>query len=299
MDELLSIRLFIKVADLQSFARAAAELNVSNPTATRLIMSLENRLGTRLLNRTTRSLSLTESGQVYLKQMRGVIEDIDNAEAVLASLNHEPIGSLRIVAPVMFGMHLLAPVIGSFKHRHPKVIPEITIVDRHVDLVSEGFDVGLMLTQRISGANTIKRMLTRLDMVACSTPAYLEKHGCPRHPSELEFHSCLLFQSDYVGDVLSFDDHDSSITVHPQKSASSNNLGLIRQLALNDMGIAILPDFLIQDDLRAGQLIPVLESFSIPELEMNIAYPSRRHFPRKTRLFIDHVIEHFSRHDLD
>ncbi|WDD91202.1 LysR family transcriptional regulator [Burkholderia sp. FERM BP-3421] len=297
MDELLSIRLFIKVADLQSFARAAADLNVSNPTATRLIMSLENRLGTRLLNRTTRSLSLTESGQLYLKQMRGVIEDIDNAEAVLASLNHEPIGSLRIVAPVMFGMHLLAPVIGSFKHLHPKVIPEITIVDRHVDLVSEGFDVGLMLTQRISGANTIKRMLTRLDMVACSTPAYLEKHGCPRHPSELELHSCLLFQSDYVGDVLSFDDDEASITVHPQKSASSNNLGLIRQLALNDMGIAILPDFLIQDDLRAGQLIPVLESFSIPELEMNIAYPSRRHFPRKTRLFIDHVIEHFRRHD--
>ncbi|WP_323118980.1 LysR family transcriptional regulator [Burkholderia alba] len=293
MDELLSIRLFVKVADLRSFARAAAELNVSNPTATRLIMSLENRLGTRLLNRTTRSLSLTEPGRVYLKQIRNVIDEIDHAESVLASLNHEPIGSLRIVAPVMFGMHILAPVIGSFKQMHPKVIPEITIADGHVDLVSEGFDVGLMLTQRISGANTIRRMFTKLEMVACATRKYLDMHGQPKHPAELENHSCLLFQSDYIGDVLSFNQHDMDITVRPQKSASSNNIGLIRQFVLNDMGIAVLPNFLVDDDIRDGHLIPILRDFSIPDLEMNIAYPSRRHFPRKTRLFIDHVLEHF------
>ncbi|CAM2174264.1 LysR family transcriptional regulator [Burkholderia orbicola] len=294
MDDLLSMRLFVKVADLQSFARAAADLNISNASASRLIMGLEDRLGARLLYRTTRSLSLTDTGRVYLMQIRKVIDEIDIAGDTITMLHHEPIGSLRIVAPVMFGIHLLAPVIGSFKHRHPNVVPEITIVDRHVDLVSEGFDVGLMVTQRIRGANTVKRLLTRLKLVACSTRRYLERHGRPRHPGELEQHACLWFQTDYARDCVSFEHHATCVAVRPRKTASSNNPGLIRQLALNDMGIAILPAYLVDQDIREHRLVPLLDDYRLPDLEMNIAYPSRRHFPRKARLFVDLALEHFA-----
>ncbi|PCE31657.1 LysR family transcriptional regulator [Burkholderia ubonensis subsp. mesacidophila] len=294
MDALLSMRLFVRVADLQSFARAAADLDMSNASASRLIMGLEDRLGTLLLYRTTRSLSLTDAGRLYIEQIRKVIDEIDTVEDAIATLDHEPIGALRIVAPVMFGIHVLAPVIRSFKHRHPNVVPEITIVDRHVDLVSEGFDVGLMVTQRISGANTVTRALTRLKLVVCSTRRYLERHGRPLQPGDLERHACLLYQTDYAGEFVSFDHHATSVAVRPRKTASSNNLGLLRQLALNDMGIAILPAYLVDQDIREHRLVPLLDDYRLPDLEMNIAYPSRRHFPRKARLFVDHVLEHFA-----
>ncbi|WP_431820392.1 LysR family transcriptional regulator [Burkholderia sp. F1] len=294
MNELLSMRLFVKVADLQSFARAAADLDMSSASASRLIMSLEDRLGTLLLYRTTRSLSLTSAGRLYIEQIRKVIDEIDTVEDAIATLDHEPLGALRIVAPVMFGIHVLAPVIGSFKHRHPNVVPEITIVDRHVDLVSEGFDVGLMVTQRISGANTVKRVLTRLKLVVCSTRRYLERHGQPLQPGDLERHACLLYRADYAGEFVSFDHHATRVAVRPRKTASSNNLGLLRQLALNDMGIAILPAYLVDQDIREHRLVPLLDDYRLPDLEMNIAYPSRRHFPRKARLFVDHALEHFA-----
>ncbi|MEK6346419.1 MAG: LysR family transcriptional regulator [Burkholderia sp.] len=293
MDELLSMRLFIRVADQQSFAKAAADLHISNPSATRMIMGLEDRLGTRLLNRTTRSLSLTDAGQLYLNQIRGVIDDIDRVEDTLASLNHEPIGSLRIAAPVMFGMRMLAPLIRSFKLLHPKVVPEVTIVDRHVDLVSEGYDVGLTVAQRVSGANTVKRPLTTLEMVACTSPTYLERRGRPSHPSELEHHDCLTCQVDFAGEIVSFDGHDAAIDVQPRRAAASNNIGMLREFALGGMGVAIVPRFVVAEDLEARRLVPILDAFTIPAVQICITYPSRRHFPRKSRLFIDHVLDHF------
>ncbi|MEB2495743.1 LysR family transcriptional regulator [Burkholderia cenocepacia] len=283
MDELLPMRLFVKVAELRSFARAATELNISNSSATRLVMSIEDRLGARLLNRTTRSLSLTDAGHLYLAQIRHVIDEIDRVEETIASMHHEPIGSLKIAAPVMFGMHVLAPAI----------VPEVTIVDRHVDLVSEGFDVGLLLSQHISNNTLVKRPLTRLKQIVCAAPHYVDRHGAPAHPHDLASHACLSFHADFMGEYLSFDHDQTRITVRPNKSASSNNVGLIRNWALSGMGIAVLPDFLVQSDLDDGQLLALLPGYRLETLEMNVAYPSRRHFPRKARLFVDHLIDHF------
>lgn len=228
MDELLPMRLFVKVAELRSFARAATELNISNSSATRLVMSIEDRLGARLLNRTTRSLSLTDAGHLYLAQIRHVIDEIDRVEDTIASMHHEPIGSLKIAAPVMFGMHVLAPAIDAFKMRHPAIVPEVTIVDRHVDLVSEGFDVGLLLSQHIGNNTLVKRPLTRLRQLVCAAPQYVERHGTPAHPQDLASHACLAFHADFMGEYLSFDHDQTRITVRPNKSASSNNVGLIR-----------------------------------------------------------------------
>ncbi|MBY4768661.1 LysR family transcriptional regulator [Burkholderia ambifaria] len=295
MDELLPMRLFIKVAELHSFARAATELNISNSSATRLVMGIEDRLGARLLNRTTRSLSLTDAGHLYLAQIRHVIEEIDRVEETIASMHHEPIGSLKIAAPVMFGMHVLAPAIAAFKTLHPAIVPEVTIVDRHVDLVSEGFDVGLLLSQRISTNTLVTRPLTRLQRIVCAAPRYVDAHGTPIHPHDLASHAYLTFHADFAGEYLSFDHEPTRVAVRPNKSASSNNIGLIRNWALSGMGIAVLPDFLVEADLADGRLLALLPDYRLEDLEMNIAYPSRRHFPRKTRLFVDHLVEYFVR----
>ena len=294
MDELLPMRLFVKVAELRSFARAATELNISNSSATRLVMSIEDRLGARLLNRTTRSLSLTDAGHLYLAQIRHVIDEIDRVEETIASMHHEPIGSLKIAAPVMFGMHVLAPAIDAFKTRHPAIVPEVTIVDRHVDLVSEGFDIGLLLSQHIGNNTLVKRPLTRINRIVCAAPHYVERHGAPAHPHDLASHAGLAFHADFAGEYLSFEHEQTRITVRPNKSASSNNVGLIRNWALSGMGIAVLPDFLVKPDLDDGRLLALLPGYRLEALEMNVAYPTRRHFPRKARLFVDHLIEHFT-----
>src|SRR5579859_6780470 len=147
MDHLQSMRVFVKVADLGSFPRAASAMDISNAVATRHVADLEGRLGTRLLNRTTRSLSLTESGQVYLERARQILDELEDVEQMVVARNHEPVGTLRIVAPVVFGLHNLAPLLQSYIERHPKVVPDLTLVDRGVDLVEEGFDVGVVVTR--------------------------------------------------------------------------------------------------------------------------------------------------------
>lgn len=172
-------------------------------------------------------------------------------------------------------------------------MPEVTIVDRHVDLVSEGFDVGLLLSQHISNNTLVKRPLTRLRQLVCAAPQYVERHGTPAHPQDLASHACLAFHADFMGEYLSFDHDQTRITVRPNKSASSNNVGLIRNWALSGMGIAVLPDFLVKSDLDDGRLLALLPGYRLEALEMNVAYPSRRHFPRKARLFVDHLIDHF------
>ena len=147
MDHLQSMRVFVRVADLGSFARAASAMDISNAVATRHVADLEGRLGTRLLNRTTRSLSLTESGQVYLERARQILDELEDVEQMVVARNHEPLGSLRIVAPVVFGLHNLAPVLQTYAQRYPKVVPDVTLVDRQVDLVEEGFDVGIVIAR--------------------------------------------------------------------------------------------------------------------------------------------------------
>ncbi|MEK6298048.1 MAG: LysR family transcriptional regulator, partial [Paraburkholderia tropica] len=160
MDHLQSMRVFVKVADLGSFARAASAMDISNAVATRHVADLEGRLGTRLLNRTTRSLSLTESGQVYLERARQILDELEDVEQMVVARNHEPVGTLRIVAPVVFGLHNLAPVLQTYTQRYPQVIPDVTLVDRQVDLVEEGFDLGVVTARQMRSASIVTRRLT-------------------------------------------------------------------------------------------------------------------------------------------
>jgi DNA-binding transcriptional LysR family regulator len=293
MDHLQSMRVFVKVADLGSFARAASALDISNAVATRHVADLEGRLGARLLHRTTRSLSLTEAGQVYLERARQILEEIEDVEQMVVARSHEPVGTLRIVAPVVFGLHHLAPVLQSYTQRYPQVVPDLTLVDRQVDLVEESFDVGVVIAKQMRSASVVMRRLTSGCMMVCATPAYLQEHGVPTHPEQLATHPCLSLPAAYGGDERVFTGPDGDVVVRPASSIIANNTEMLRQCALLGMGIALLPSYLAGSDIARGKLISLLTEYRLPEVEINVVYPSRRHLPAKVRTFIDHLVEHF------
>lgn len=297
MNQLQSMRVFVKVADLGSFVRAAGALALSTAVVTRHVADLEARLGTRLLNRTTRRLSLTESGTTYLERVRHILDDLEGVENMVVARNHEPVGTLRIVAPVVFGLHSLAPVVQSYAERYPEVMPDVTLADRHVDLVEEGFDVGIMVARQMRSASIVTRRLTTGYMTVCATPAYLEQHGTPTRPEDLLKHPCLSRPSEQGGDEKVFTGPQGEVRVRPTNAIAANNTEMLRQFALLGMGVAILPSYLIGRDLASGRLVPLLGDYRLPQIEITIAYPSRLHLPAKVRTFIDHLVAHFQRAD--
>ncbi|MCY0386865.1 LysR family transcriptional regulator [Robbsia sp. Bb-Pol-6] len=293
MDQLQSMRVFVKVADLGSFARAAAQLDMSNAVVTRHVADLEGRLDTRLMNRTTRSLSLTEAGQVYLERTRQILEELDDAEQMVLERTHEPIGTLRIVAPVVFGMHNFGQVLRDYTQRYPRVIPDITLVDRSVDLVEEGFDVGIAIARNIRSASVVSRRLTTGCLVVCAAGTYLQRHGPVEHPSSLATHACLTLNPGMSGDEHLFEGPDGQTRVRPNSVILANNTEMLRQFALQGMGVAILPSYLIGKDLERGALVPLLPDYQLAPIDIHVVYPSRRYMPAKLRTFIDHLVEHF------
>lgn len=295
MNQLQSMRVFVKVADLGSFVRAAAALELSTAVVTRHVADLEARLGTRLLNRTTRRLSLTESGTTYLERVRHILDDLEGVEQMVVARNHEPVGTLRIVAPVVFGLHSLAPVVQSYAARYPDVVPDVTLADRHVDLVEEGFDVGILVAWHMRSASIVTRRLTTGYMTVCATPAYLAQHGTPTRPEHLLAHPCLSRPSEQGGEERVFTGPDGEVRVRPTNAIAANNTEMLRQFALLGMGVAILPSYLIGRDLASGRLVTLLADYRLPQIEITIAYPSRLHLPAKVRTFIDHLVEHFQR----
>jgi DNA-binding transcriptional LysR family regulator len=297
MNQLQSMRVFVKVADLGSFVRAASTLELSTAVVTRHVADLEARLGTRLLNRTTRRLSLTESGTTYLERVRHILDDLEGVEQMVVARNHEPVGTLRIVAPVVFGLHSLAPVVQSYAACYPDVRPDVTLADRHVDLVEEGFDVGIMVARQMRSASIVTRRLTTGYMTVCATPAYLAQHGTPTRPEDLLMHPCLSRPAEHGGDERVFTGPKGEVRVRPTNAIAANNTEMLRQFALLGMGVAILPSYLIGRDLASGRLVPLLSDYRLPQIEITIAYPSRLHLPAKVRTFIDHLVEHFSQTD--
>jgi DNA-binding transcriptional LysR family regulator len=293
MNQLQSMRVFVKVADLGSFVGAASTLDLSTAVITRHVADLEARLSTRLLNRTTRRLSLTEAGRTYLERVRHILDDLEGVEQMVVARNHEPVGTLRIVAPVVFGLHSLAPVVQSYAARYPDVMPDVTLADRQVDLVEEGFDVGILATRHMRSGSIVTRRLTTGYMTVCATPAYLAQHGTPTRPEHLLDHPCLARPSEHGGEERVFTGPDGEVRVRPGNAIGANNTEMLRQFALLGMGVAILPSYLIGRDLASGRLVPLLTDYRLPQVEITIAYPSRLHLPAKVRTFIDHLVEHF------
>ncbi len=291
MDVLAATRVFVQTVDAGSFARAARALNLSAAVATRQIAALEAHLGARLLNRTTRRMSLTDAGEEFYERARVILEQVAEAEAAAARETQRPVGLLRVSAPLSYGISHLAPVLARFRQRHPQLQLDIDLSDRMVDLAHDGVDVALRIATRLA-PGIVARRIAPLDVVVCSAPAYLRRRGLPREPAELAEHETLSFSYLWAGDEWPFtapDGRRETVRVHP--AVHSSNGDLLRELAIAGGGVILQPRFIVEQALRAGTLVPILESYASFNLHLYAVYLSRKYLPSKVRVFIDFLLE--------
>lgn len=292
MDKYLEMRTFVAVVDAGSFVGGAEILEMSKPAVSRYINDLETRLNVRLLHRTTRKLSLTEEGEIFYLRCQQVLSDIDAAEAEVSSRSGEASGLIKINVPVSFGIMHLAPLWGEFQAKHPKVFLDITLADRQVDLIEEGYDMAIRIA-RLPSSSLVCRKLSSTRIVLCASPEYLREAGMPSHPSELIHHRLMSYSLWGEGDEWAFDGPEGRVVVKANPSIRTNNGDTCRAAALQHQGFILQPSFLIGDDLRSGKLIEVLPEYRSIELGIYAIYPSRKQLPAKVRLMIDFLIDAF------
>jgi DNA-binding transcriptional LysR family regulator len=288
MDRLQSMRVFAKVVDQGSFAGAAKALKLSNAVVTRLVADLEEHLGTRLLNRTTRRLSLTETGHAYLERVVQILQEIDDAEAIASAQSAKPAGVLRIYSHHGFGLQQLPQLLPVYAKRHPDVTLDVTVSDRTVDLVEERIDIGIFIDIQKFDASMIARQLGVSELLLCAAPKYLEQHGTPQTLEDISSHDCLNFSYEQLRHAwpLTADD-GSTVSIPINNKLISNNGDLLRHCAIAGMGIVIRPSFTADDDLAAGRLVRLLPANKLGQLSVMMVYPSRRLLSAKVRSFVD------------
>lgn len=291
MDRLQSMRVFTKVVELGSFARAAQQLDMSNAVVTRYVADLESHLGTRLLNRTTRSLSLTDAGETYLQRCQQILEDVEEAESVVTARSQSLSGTLRLVTPVMFGLHLLPEMLVRFQARYPEVVFDVQLSDRIIDIVEEGRDVGIVLSDLGLGSHLVARPLISAEIILCASPGYLSAHSPLRHANDLASHRCIAMRLPNVEHEWTLTGPEGDVTVPVRPGLLCSNAELAHQAALADMGIAMLSAYLARPSIEAGKLTHILPQYQLPRRDLSVVYPSRKFLPTKVRAFIDFMLE--------
>lgn len=292
MDKLQEMASFVAVVDAGSFIRAADTSGISKAAVSRHVSDLEHRLGVRLLHRTTRRLSLTVEGQAFHARCKELLASVDEAESEITSEKGEPSGLLRVNAPLTFGVLHLAPLWGRFADLYPKVSLDLTLGDRVVDLVDEGYDLAVRITAMASSV-LISRKLASTRMVLCASPEYLAKHGSPTHPRELSSHRTVAYTYWSTRDEWEFTGPEGAVNVTVNAPIHANNGDTCRLAALEHQGIILQPTFLIADDLRRGTLVEVMPEFRSIELGIFAVYPTRKFLPLKVRRLIDFLAEAF------
>lgn len=293
MDKLQAIEVFVRVAELRSFTLAADELNLSRTVVSDRVKDLEDRLGVRLLQRTTRRVSLTESGRAFLERARNGLAAIEEAEAEALSLAAQPRGVLRVNAPMSFGYRHLAPAVGSFLLKHAEVRVELTLNDRVIDLLEEGVDLAVRIG-RLSDSTLIARKLASCRMILCASPSYLKARGAPKHPRDLAAHDCLTFAYWSDGPDWRFTRRGEEATVRVKSRLWCNNGDAIIEASATGLGIALQPSFIASAAIEDGRLSEILPSWRAPELGVYALYPPSQFLPAKTRAFIDHLADFFA-----
>ena len=293
MDRLTALEVFVKVVESQSFAAAARQLGLSPAMASKHIQALEERLGARLLNRTTRRLSLTEVGRGYYERSRQVLADLEDADRAASDLQRAPRGRLKVNAPFSFGIRHVGPAVAAYLATYPEVSIDLDLNDRYVDILAEGVDLALRVG-RLSDSSLIARRLAPIRLVAFASPAYLARHGTPRTPQELAAHNCLLYTYAATADEWQFigpDGADAVVRVSGRLAA--NNGDVLLAAAVDGLGIALGPTFIAGEHVQAGKLVTLLPGYAPPEVALYAVYPPGRHLSAKLRSFVDFLAARF------
>ncbi|MDN3987522.1 LysR family transcriptional regulator [Zwartia vadi] len=297
MDRFDAMRAFVAVVDAGSFVGGADRLQISKAVVSRLVAELEEHLGVRLLHRTTRKLSLTPEGDTYVGRCRNVLLELQEAEDDVTHRSAQARGILRINVPVSYGLSHLAALWPAFMEKHPEVILDITLSDRVVDLVEEGYDLAVRIG-KLESSTLVSRRLSRTRMVLCASPGYIEKYSSPRMPEDLSQHRIFAYSLLSSGDQWLFtSEHDAKrqVSVRIAPVMRTNNGDTCRAAALQDQGIVLQPDFLIGDDIRTGRLVELMPAWRAGELGIHAVYPSRRYLSAKVRLLVDYLADQLSK----
>ncbi|HEY8608913.1 MAG TPA: LysR family transcriptional regulator [Noviherbaspirillum sp.] len=293
MEHLAQMMTFAKVVETRSFSAAAQALATSKSLVSKQVSSLESALGVRLLNRTTRSMSLTEIGAAYYEHCLRIAQELDAAAQTVTQLQAEPRGVLRLTSPVIFASLHLAPALETFCRRHEKVEIELIASDRVVDLVEEGYDLAIRITDS-PPPNMVARPLAPVRWVTCASPAYLERHGVPLTPQDLTRHQCLTYHGAPVQGSWRYVAGGREVTPQINGRFRVNNSEVLLQLALDGMGIVMNPTYVLGPHLKSGRLRQLLPEYvANPGMSLQMLYLPNRYMQPKVRAFIDHLIAHF------
>lgn len=294
MDQIAAMKAFQTVVTAGGFSAAAKMLQVSHTVVSRQVTQLEALLGTQLLNRTTRRFALTEAGQTYHEYSTRILEQLEEATLAVTRHQMQPLGVLRINAPMSFGLQELAQWLPAFGAAYPGVKVDLVCNDRFVDLIEEGFDVGLRLAYALSDSTLIIKRLATCEEWWVASPAYLQKHGTPRVPADLAQHNCLVYSLMQKANQPTFTGPDGSAHAVAVTGSLQANSGIaLRAAAMSGMGLAASPAFLVHQDVKRGDLVRVLADFRQRPLELYALYPQNRHLSPKVRAFVDFAADQY------
>ena len=298
MDRWTEFQVFVSIAEERSMTRAAVALNLSVSGVSRHLMNLETRLGARLVQPSTRQLSLTSEGEHLYADARDLLATWEEAEASVTARSHAPTGRLRVGASLSFCLLHLMPVVEQFRPAIPMSV-EIVASNRYYDIIENGLDLAIRLRRveadssiRFGGWQKSRRLLA-------ASPEYIQKRGIPRHPEDLHEHHLILYTLADNWNELAFSKGDEKVKIEVDGIINANDGQLICTAARNGLGILVQPTYIIQTDLEAGRLVRVLDDWDLPRLTMNVAFPTKAQLPPRTRLFIDFLVERFRANDYE
>lgn len=287
------IAIFIQVVESKSFTAAANKLGISKPVVSKNVSRLEDKLSTRLLNRTTRRLSLTEAGRIFYDRCKKGLDEIHDAQAQITSLMETPKGHLRVNAPMSFGILHLSRLLPSFQQRYPDISIDMNLDDRSRDEVEEAFDVSVRITN-LPDSSMIARRIAPCRHVVVASPRYLERYGKPAKPEDLVKHNIVVYTYQSSATQWHFESADNQpVSTSVSGATQINNSLAIREVILQDMGIARMPTFIAGKDIQEGRLVPLLKNYHMLEVSIYLTYQHREYVSPKVRAFIDFMAAHF------
>lgn len=295
MNNISNIQLFVKVVEEGSFSAVARSMGITPSAVSRQISQLEKELQGRLFQRTTRKQSLTEAGEIYFQHARRLVEDIEMAKLAVNKVIDKPSGNLRISAEADFSLAFIEPILPEFLKQYPEIQVCLIMSSIQEDLVDENLDLAIRMGH-LEDSSLIARKLLESKSVVCASPAYLSKHPKLNHPNDLKSHNCLSFRTRMGANHWRFDTRKKPVDILIKGNLNINNLAFLRKAALNDLGVVMIPTWMIQDDLKQGRLIPILQDCSVipSSTPINAVFTHKRQLAPKTRAFIDFLSNHLT-----